>query len=114
MTNQPTAPPGTSEESRITELLREQTWDSVAAWKVETGEDPFGDPAIRVRVILERSQKFEQRHKIHKWVREAIAKSGEQRWVYVQFRTKQEQADLDKLDELERQEALEEDREESA
>ena len=111
MTNQPTAPPEMSEESRIRQLLQEQTWDSVAAWKVETGEDPFGDPAIWVRVILESSQEFEQRHKIHKWVRKEIAESGEQRWVYVQFRTKQEQADLD---ELERQEALEEDREESA
>lgn len=111
MTNQPTAPPEMSEESRITELLRKQTWDSVAAWKVETGEDPFGDPAIRVRVILESSQEFEQRHKTRKRVREAIAGSGEQRWVYIRFRTKQEQAELD---ELERQEALEEDREESA
>ena len=111
MTNQPTAPPEMPEESRITELLRKQTWDSVAAWKVETGEDPFGDPAIRVWVILESSQEFEQRHKTRKRVRETIVGSGEQRWVYVQFRTKQEQADLD---ELERQEALEEDREESA
>ena len=111
MTNQPTAPPEMSEESRITELLREQTWDSVAAWKVETGEDPFGEPAIWVRVILESSQEFKERHKIHKWVRETIAGSGEQRWVYVQFRTKQGQAELD---ELERQEALEEDREEAS
>ena len=111
MTNQPTAAPEMSEESRITELLREQTWDSVDAWKVETGEDPFGDPAIRVWVILESSQEFEQRHKTRKRVRETIVGSGEQRWVYVRFRTKQEQAELD---ELERQEALEEDREESA
>ena len=111
MTNQPTAPPEMSEESRISQLLQEQTWDSVAAWKVETGEDPFGDPAIRVRVILESSQEFEQRNKIRKRVRETIVGSGEQRWVYIRFRTKQEQAELD---ELERQEALEEDREESA
>lgn len=111
MTNQPTAPPGTSEESQITELLREQTWDSVAAWKVETGEDPFGDPAIRVWVILERSREFKQRNEIRKRVRETIVGSGEQRWVYIRFRTRQEQEDLDKL---ERQEALEEDREESA
>ena len=112
MTGQPTTtPPGISEELRITELLREQTWDSVTAWNVETGEDPFGDPAIWVRVILESSQEFEQRNKIHKRVRETIVGSGEQRWVYVQFRTKQEQTELD---ELERQEALEEDREESA
>lgn len=111
MTNQPTAPPEMSEESRITELLREQTWDSVAAWKVETGEDPFGDPAIQVWVILESSQEFEQRHKTRKRVRETIVGSGEQRWVYIRFRTKQEQAELD---ELERQEALEEDQEESA
>lgn len=114
MTNQPTAPPEMSEESRISQLLQEQTWDSVAAWKVETGEDPFGDPAIRVWVILESSQEFEQRHKTRKRVRETIVGSGEQRWVYVRFRTKQEQAELDELDELERQEALEEDREESA
>ena len=78
---------------------------------METGEDPFGDPAIRVWVILESSQEFEQRHKTRKRVRETIVGSGEQRWVYIRFRTKQEQAELD---ELERQEALEEDREESA
>ena len=99
------------DESRIRKLLQEEPWDSVADWKVEIGEDPFDKPAIWVWVILESSQRFEQRDKIRRRVLEIIAGSGETRWVYVQFRTKQEQ---EELDDLERQEALEADREVSA
>ena len=71
---------------------------------METGEDPFNEPAIWVWVILESSQRFEQRDKIRRRVLEIIADLGEMRWVYVQFRTKHEQ---EELDDLERQEALE-------
>ena len=92
------------DDYRIKKLLQEEAWDSVAAWKVETGEDPFNEPAIWVWVILESSQRFEQRDKIRRRVLEIIADLGETRWVYVQFRTKHEQ---EELDDLERQEALE-------
>lgn len=110
MTSQPTTPPETPEESWIKELLqglqKREAWDSlVASWKVEVGEDHFDEPGIWVWVILECSQRFAQRSQIRKRVVEAVAESGEERWVYVQFRTKEEQAELD---ELERQEALEE------
>ena len=111
MTNQPTAPSETSDESWISELLQEEKWDSVATWKVETGEDPFNEPAIWIWVILESSQKFKQRDKIRRRVLERIAGSGETRWVYVYFRTKQEQAELD---DLESSEDLEEAQEVSA
>ena len=111
MTSQPTASLEMSEEFRISQLLQEQTWDSVADWKVETREDPFGDPTIWVWVILESSQTFERRNKTRKRVLETIAGSGEERWVYVHFRTKQEQ---EELDDQERQEAQEEAQEESA
>ncbi|MCY3536702.1 MAG: hypothetical protein OXI08_11875 [Cyanobacteria bacterium MAG IRC4_bin_6] len=48
MTSQPTAPFGAPDESWIIERLRKEAWDSVADWKVETGDDPFNDPAIWV------------------------------------------------------------------
>ena len=105
MASQPTATFETSDESRIMTLLQKEAWDLVADWKVETGDDPFDDPAIWVWVILKRSQRFEQRNKIRRRVLETIANSGEPRWVYVLFRTKQEQ---EELDDLERQEELEE------
>lgn len=115
MTSQQTAPfepsDEPSDESRIRKLLQKQAWDLVADWKVETGDDPFDEPSIWVWVILESSQKFKQRDKIRRRVLETIADSGEPRWVYVHFRTKQEQ---EELDDLERQEELEEAQEVSA
>ena len=95
MTSQPTATSETSDESRIRALLQEKPWDLVDDWKVETGDDPFDEPAIWVWVILESSQQFEQRDKIRRRVLRTIADSGEPRWVYVLFRTKQEQEELD-------------------
>ncbi|KKZ11470.1 MAG: hypothetical protein TQ37_07080 [Candidatus Synechococcus spongiarum 15L] len=109
------------EESEILALLQEQgqPWAApVANWKVETGEDSLGYPAIWVWVLLATNQKFEletsqgefdKLEEIRKQVCERIANSGEKRWVYVRFRTK---AGQEELDELERQEAaLEEDQE---
>lgn len=111
MTSQPAAPPGMWTESQLKGLLGEPS-HPVDTWEVNTGEDHFDDPAIWVLVILESSQDFEKRDEIHKRVRKAIADSGEQRWVYVQFRTKEEQEELNKLEQeeeevQERQEALE-------
>ena len=58
---------------------------------METGDDPFNDPAIWVWVVLERSQEFEQRDKIRRQVLDTIDKPDEARWVYVQFSTKEEE-----------------------
>ena len=99
------------EESKILALLREQGHPLVADWKVKVGEDSLDYPAVWVWVILEAFQEFEQRDAIRKQVRERIAQGGDDRWVYVRFRTKAEQDDLDAL---ERQEALEDSREASA
>ena len=105
MTSQPTAPPKMSEESRIRDLLGRQSL--VDDWIVETGDDYFGDPGIWVWVILKSSQKFEQREKIEQQVLETIAKSGEKRWVYVQFRTKEEQEELEREEQEEFEEGSE-------
>ena len=88
MTSQPAAPPKTpeTEESQIKKLLGELR-HPVDTWEVKTGEDHFDDPAIWVRVVLESSQDLEERDKIHEHIRKAIADSGEQRWVYVDFYT---------------------------
>ena len=69
-----------------------EAWDLVSDWKVETGDDPFDEPSAWVWIIT-------------------IADSGEPRWLYVHFHTRQDQ---EELDELERQEELEEAREISA
>ncbi|MCY4234704.1 MAG: hypothetical protein OXE74_00035 [Cyanobacteria bacterium MAG CAR2_bin_4] len=99
------------EEAKILALLREQGHPLVADWKVKVGEDSFDYPAVWVWVILEAFQELEQRDAIRKQVRERIAQGGDDRWVYVRFRTTAEQDDLDAL---ERQEALENSREASA
>ena len=101
MTRPPTAP---ELRESIRELQQKEAWGSVVAdWKVETGNDPFDDPAIWVWVILEEMQEFEQRDKIRGQVLETIAGSGESRWVYVRFSTKE----AEELEAEERQEALE-------
>ena len=111
------------EESDILSLLQEQgqPWAMpVADWGVETGEDSLDYPSIWVQVLLDADQPFEletsqeeleKLNTIRKQVRGRIAKSGEERWVYVRFRTKAGQAELDAL---ERQQALEESQEELA
>lgn len=99
------------EESEILALLREQGHPLVVDWKVKTGEDSLDYPAIWVWVILETFQEFGQRDAIRKQVRERIAQAGDDRWVYVRFRTKTEQEELDAM---ERQEELEEAREASS
>ena len=107
MTKQTVPGPSTDEDrifGSLQELQEEEKWGSVSTWKVEIGEDPFDEPSIWVWVILECSQKFEERDKIRRRVLEKIADSGEKRWVYVQFRTKQEQEELDKEEQEERQE----------
>lgn len=108
MTSQPTV---TLEESEILDLLQKQDrpWrDLVAEWKVETGEDSLDDPAIWVWVILKsiksNQEELEQLDKIDKQVIETIAESGEKRWVYVQFRTKDEQDELEREEQEEFQE----------
>ena len=99
----------------LEQLQQEEAWDSVADWKVETGDDPFNDPAIWVWVILESMQEFEQlgfeqRDKIRRRVLDTIDKPDETRWVYVQFSTKEEELGDEPDDEAEeekRQEAQE-------
>ena len=103
MTSQPAAPPGMFTESKLKECLGDPS-PPVDTWEVKTGEDHFDDPAIWVRVILESSQDFEKRDEIHKRVRKAIADSGEQRWVYVEFRTPEDQKELAQLAEEESRE----------
>ena len=104
MTSQPAAPPGMLTESQLTELLGEPSHPAVDTWEVKTGEDHFDEPAIWVRVILESSQDLEERDKIHEDVRKAIANSGEQRWVYVEFCTPEDQKELAQLAEEESRE----------
>ena len=85
-----------SEESQIYSLLQQQSWPvPVADWKIRIGEDSLDNPAIWAWVILESSQEHEQRDMIRKKVLERIARSGEKRWVYVLFRTKAEQDELE-------------------
>ena len=89
---------GTGQLRSVDQLLREEepsSWSaSIADWDVQVGEDHLGNPAIWVWVILERSQTFEQRDAIHNRVMDIIADSGEERWVYIRFRTKAEQKQL--------------------
>jgi len=88
------------EEAKILVLLwgRGKQWAApVADWKVKTGEDSLDYAAIWVWVILETFQEFEQRDAIRQQVRERIAQAGDDRWVYVRFRTKAGQDDLDAL-----------------
>ena len=98
-----TSPPTAAElRESLRELQQKEEWISVVAdWKVETGDDPFDDPAIWVWVILENMQEFEQLDKIRRRVLDTIDKPEETRWVYVQFSTKEEE------EEEKRQEALE-------
>ena len=107
MTNQPAAPPGMWTESQLKGLLGEPS-SPVDTWEVKTGEDHFDDPAIWVRVILKSSEdleeRLEERDKIHEHVRKVIANSGEQRWVYVEFCTPEDQKELAQLAEEESRE----------
>lgn len=107
-----TRPPTDSELCQsLQDLQQEEAWGSVVAdWKVETGDDPFNDPAIWVWVILENMQEFErlgfeQRDKIRRRVLETIDKTDETRWVYVQFSTREEEELGDEPEEEKHQQA---------
>ena len=93
MTKPPTAP---ELRELLEQLQKNEAWDSVANWKVETGDDPFNDPAIWVWIILKSMQEFEElgferRDKIRRRVLDTIDKPDETRWVYIQFSTKEEE-----------------------
>ena len=114
MTFMPTA---LLEDKQILELLEQpdQQWAApVTGWTVESGEDSLDYPTIWVLVLLDADQledsqeQFDKLEMIRKQVRERIAESGDRRWVYVRFRTRAGQAELD---ELEREEALEQSQE---
>ena len=90
-----------------TQHKQDQPWAApVANWKVETGEDSLDYPAIWVWVFLATNQQseletsqeeFDKLDAIRKQVCGRIAKSGDDRWVYVRFRTKAGQVELEEL-----------------
>ena len=77
--------------------------DRVDHYVVATGEDSTGDPAVRIWVILEdaygESPDLESSStRIERQIFGVLRNSGVDMWPYVHFRTRTEQAEMDRED----------------
>jgi hypothetical protein len=66
---------------------------------VEVGEDASGDPAIWVWIIVaddatDRPEFFDESMAIEDRIFSALEQAGDERWPYVRFRTRSEQAEV--------------------
>jgi hypothetical protein len=69
---------------------------------VENDLDSLGDQALWVWVVYDVEEvDLEAAHQAERKIQSLISDAGDERWVYVRFRTREEDADTDEDDEVE-------------
>ena len=89
------------ETDKIQAMLESMHWDPpVHAWRVESDIDSLGDQALWVWVVYDVEEvDLEAAHQAERKIQSLISDAGDERWVYVRFRTREEDADTDEDDE---------------
>ena len=85
------------ETDKIQAMLESKHWDPpVHAWRVESDIDSLGDQALWVWVVYDvKEVDLDAAHQAERKIQSLILEAGDERWVYVRFRTREEDADTD-------------------
>jgi hypothetical protein len=89
------------EISDVERIVKNEEWDPpIYSIRVESDIDSLGDPALWVWVVYDVDEvDLEAAHQAERKIQGLISEAGDERWVYVRFRTCEEDADTDEDDE---------------
>ena len=89
------------ETGKIQAMLESKHWDPpVYSWRVESDLDSLGDQALWVWVVYDVEEvDLDAAHQAERRIQSLISEAGDERWVYVRFRTREEDADTEEDDE---------------
>ena len=85
------------EISDVEDILDKEEWSPpFYSCRVESDIDSLGDPALWVWVVYDVNEvDLEAAHQAERKIQSLISDAGDERWVYVRFRTREEDADTD-------------------
>jgi hypothetical protein len=85
------------EISHVEQIVNNEEWDPPFCYiRVESDIDSLGDPALWVWVVYDVNEvDLEAAHQAERKIQSLISEAGDERWVYVRFRTREEDADTD-------------------
>lgn len=97
----PTSALNELEISTIEDIIKGEKWEPpFSAFRVESDIDSLGDQALWVWVVYDVEEvDLDSAHQAERKIQSLISEAGDERWVYVRFRTSEEDADPDKDDE---------------
>ena len=89
------------EISDVEDILRKEEWNPpVYSFRVESDIDSLGDPALWVWIVYDVNEvDLEAAHQAGRKIQSLISEAGDERWVYVRFRTREEDEWADEDDE---------------
>jgi hypothetical protein len=85
------------EISDVEQIVGNEAWDPpVYAIRVESDIDSLGDPALWVWIVYDVDEvDLDAAHQAERKIQSLISEAGDERWVYVKFRTREEDAATD-------------------
>lgn len=80
------------EISDVEDILKREQWSPpFYALRVESDIDSLGDPALWVWIVYDVNEvDLEAAHQTGRKIQKLISEAGDERWVYVRFRTREE------------------------
>ena len=80
------------EISDVADILKREEWNPpLYALRVESDIDSLGDPALWVWVVYDVDEvDLDAAHHAGRKIQSLISEAGDERWVYVRFRTREE------------------------
>lgn len=89
------------EISNVEQIVNNEEWDPpFYSIRVESDIDSLGDPALWVWVVYDVNEvDLEAAHQAGRKIQSLISEAGDERWVYVRFRTREEDEWADEDDE---------------
>ena len=89
------------EISTIENIIKGEKWaPPFYAFRVKSDIDSLGDQALWVWVVYDVEEvDLDAAHQAERKIQSLISDAGDERWVYVRFRTREEDADTDEDDE---------------
>ncbi|MFM1901559.1 MAG: hypothetical protein RLZZ216_2135 [Cyanobacteriota bacterium] len=96
------------EISDVEQIVNNEEWDPpFYSIRVESDIDSLGDPALWVWVVYDVNEvDLDAAHQAGRKIQSLISEAGDERWVYVRFRTREEDEWADEDDENEDDSAI--------
>jgi hypothetical protein len=85
------------EISDVKQILTNVEWvPPIHDIRVESDIDSLGDPALWVWIVYDVDEvNLEVAHQVERKIQRLVSEAGDERWVYVKFRTREEDVDTD-------------------